>query len=101
MMQKIQWISVIVIIMLMVGSLTVSVAIADEKSVVGTIIKTEAGDIVLLTDPNADRYMLESNQDLSDMVGKYVQVTGTVEENAPDQSIQVEFIENADMPTGP
>lgn len=101
MMQKIQWISVIVVIMLMVGSLTVSTAIADDQSVVGTVIKTKTGEIALLADPDSDRYMLESNRNLSDMVGKYVQVTGKVEENASNPSIQVESIENAEMPTGP
>lgn len=95
-MRKKQWIVLTLAILLSVGSLTVTAAMADEMSVEGTVIKTETGSLGLLADTTAERYALDSSESLSDMVGEHVKVTGMVEETPTGKAIKVYSVEKAE-----
>lgn len=93
-MKTIQTIKYSIAILLTLSFLAVSGAVAGEQVLLtGTIIKAKEG-VRLLTDPTADRLKLEG-KDLSEMMGKSVQVTGTLEENGSGKSIIVHSVEPA------
>lgn len=74
-----------------VGLLLASNALAaDEETISGTIMETDQG-LVLSTDDGAT-FKVEG-QDLSDMVGKNVTVTGTLTESESGKTITVINVE--------
>lgn len=92
-MKTIQTISYSIAIILILGFLAASAAMAGEQIVTGTVFQSKDG-VSLLTDSTADRLKIEG-KDLSDMMGKSVQIVGTVEESASGKSIEVEYVEPA------
>lgn len=93
-MKTIQTVKYSIAILLTLSFLAVSGAVAgDQVSLTGTIIKAKDG-VRLLIDPTADRVKLEG-KDLSEMTGKSVQITGTLEENGSGKSINVQSVEPA------
>jgi hypothetical protein len=73
------------------GLLCVTGAIAAEETITGTVAKNDAGSIIISAD-NGESFMVKG-QDLSSMVGKSVQVTGTLEEDSSGKSIMVTAVE--------
>lgn len=74
-----------------VGLLLVSNAVAaDEETISGTIMETDEG-IVLSADDGA--IFKVEGQDLSDMVGKNVTITGTLTEGESGKTITVINVE--------
>jgi hypothetical protein len=63
----------------------IGLAIAAEDSIMGTVMKTDAG-LVLKT---AEGNLIISGEDLSDMVGKTVKATGTITEGVKGKTITV------------
>ncbi|MGD9368967.1 MAG: DUF5818 domain-containing protein [Desulfobacteraceae bacterium] len=70
--------------------LATNAAAADEETISGTIMKTDQG-IVLSADDGAT-FKIEG-QDLSDLVGKNVAVTGTLSEGESGKTITVIDVE--------
>ena len=83
---RMKWIAV----MLVIGFLTATVAIAGEQSITGTVEKTDQG-IVISADDGAT-YMVQG-QDLSSMVGKTVKATGTLAEGESGKMLKITSIE--------
>ena len=73
------------------GLLCVAGVMAAEETITGTIEQNDAGSIIISAD-NGESFMVKG-QDLSSMVGKSVQVTGTLEEDAGVKSIKVTAVE--------
>lgn len=74
-----------------VGMLFGSMAVAgDERTISGTILENDQG-IVLATD-DGTTYMVEG-EDVADMVGKNVRVTGTLTEGESGKTITIIGIE--------
>jgi hypothetical protein len=74
-----------------VGLLFVPIAVAaEDQSISGTLMESDQG-IVLSTD-DGEIYNV-AGQDVSDMVGKYVRVTGTLTEDETGRTITVVGIE--------
>lgn len=93
-MKTIQTINYSIAILLTLSFLAVTGAVAgDQALLTGTVIQAKEG-VSLLNDSTADRFKIEG-QDLSQMVGKQVQITGTVEENGSSKSIEVQSVEPA------
>jgi len=81
----------LLILMAIMALLTVPVAMAAEGTITGKVEKNEAGSIVISAD-DGESYMVKG-QDLSAMVGKSVEVTGTLEEDSGGRSIMVTAVE--------
>jgi len=81
-----KWIAV----MLVLGFLAATVAIAGEQSITGTVEKTDQGIVISADDGST--YMVEG-KDLSDMVGKSVKATGTLAEGASGKTLTVISVE--------
>lgn len=93
-MKTIQNIRYSIAIFLTLSFLAVSAAVAgDQVLLTGTVFQAKEG-VSLLTDPTAERIKIEG-RDLSEMMGKSVQITGTVEERGSGKSINVQFVEPA------
>ena len=74
-----------------VGMLFASSAVAgDEKTISGTIIENDQG--IVLTTGEGTTYMVEG-EDVADMVGKNVRVTGTLSEDESGKTITITAIE--------
>jgi hypothetical protein len=82
----IKWLAV----MLIVGLMAATGAIAGDQSVTGKVEKTDQG-IVIAAD-NGDTYIV-MGKDLSEMVGKTVKATGTLEEGASGKTLTVISVE--------
>ncbi|MDA8140449.1 MAG: hypothetical protein M0036_17515 [Desulfobacteraceae bacterium] len=65
-------------------------AMADEAVISGVIKKTEDG--IVLAIPNGESFVI-FNQDLSNLVGKSVKITGVLEEGPYGKSIRVESVQ--------
>lgn len=83
---RMKWIAV----MLVIGFLATTVAIAGEQSITGTVEKTDQG-IVISADDGAT-YMVQGH-DLSSMVGKTVKATGTLAESESGKMLTITSIE--------
>lgn len=63
---------------------------ADETAIAGIIQKTEDG--IVIKSANGEEFVI-FNQDLTNMVGKSVMLTGAVEEGPYGKSIRVETVQ--------
>lgn len=86
---KSQW-AKIAAMMLVIGFLATSLAIAGEESITGVVEQTEQG-IVISADDGAS-YLVQG-QNLSAMVGKTLKATGTLSEGENGKVITVTHIE--------
>ena len=77
-------------VMMIVGMLAATGAIAGDDSVTGTVDKTATG-IVILADDGVE-YMV-MGKDLSEMVGKTVKATGTLAEGKSGKILTVVSVE--------
>jgi hypothetical protein len=77
-------------VLLVIGFLAVSVAMAGEQIITGTVQQTDQG-IVISADDGAS-YLVQG-QDLSAMVGKTLKATGTLEEGASGKTLTVTSVE--------
>ena len=77
-------------ILLVVGLLLPPLALAAEGTIKGTVEQTDQGIVINAVD--GDTYKVHG-QDLSDMVGKTVEATGTLAEDASGKSITVIIVE--------
>lgn len=77
--------------MTVAGLLSVTGVLAAEETITGYIEKNASGQVVLSAD-NGESFIVKG-QDLSGMVGKSVQVTGTLEEGDGGKSIMVNAVE--------
>ncbi len=82
----IKWLSVL----LVVGLLAATGAIASDESITGTIEKTDQG--IVISADNGDTYIV-MGKDLSDMVGQTVKATGTLAEGQAGKTLTVISIE--------
>ena len=83
---RMKWIAV----MLIIGFLAATAAIAGEQSITGTVEKTDQGIVISANDGAI--YMVQG-QDLSDMVGKTVKATGTLAESESGKTLTIISIE--------
>ena len=83
---RMKWIAV----MLVIGFMTATLAIAGEQSITGTVEKTDQG-IVIAADDGAT-YKVQG-QDISNMVGKMVKATGTLAEGESGKTLTIVSIE--------
>lgn len=81
----------IIAVILAVGLLLASGAMAADQSVTGTIIENDSGNIIISADDGED-YLVQG-KDLSEMLGKTVRVTGTLAEQEGAKSITVMKLE--------
>lgn len=77
-------------VLLVVGLLAATGAIASEESVTGMVEKTDHG--IVISADNGDTYMVEG-QDLSAMVGQTVKATGTLAEGESGKTLTVISVE--------
>jgi hypothetical protein len=77
-------------ILLVIGLVGVTGAIASDQSVTGTIEKTDQGIVISADD--GDTYIV-MGKDLSDMVGQTVKATGTLAESHEGKTLTVISIE--------
>jgi hypothetical protein len=82
----IKWLAVL----LVVGLLAATGAIASDESITGTIEKTDAG--IVISADNGDSYIV-AGKDLSDMVGQTVKATGTLAEGQTGKTLTVISVE--------
>ncbi|MCP4745981.1 MAG: hypothetical protein GY874_07545 [Desulfobacteraceae bacterium] len=80
----------IVTVMLIFGFLATPMAFAEEQTISGTIAQSDQG-IVLAADDGA--IYLVAGQDLSSMVGKAVEATGTIEEGEAGKTLTISSVE--------
>lgn len=80
-------------VMLIVGLMAATGAIAGESSVTGTIEKTDAG-FVISGDDGATYNV--AGADLSNLVGQTVKATGTLEEGPAGKTLTVISVEPAE-----
>jgi hypothetical protein len=80
-------------ILLLVGFVAASVAIAGEQVITGTVQQTDQGIVISADD--GSNYMIKG-QDLSGMVGKTLKATGTLEEGASGKTLTVTSVEEVD-----
>ncbi len=81
-----------IVVMLLVGLFAAAAAIAGEQSITGTVQKTDAGIIISAED--GATYMVQG-KDMTDMVGKTVMVTGTLEESESGKTLTIISVEEA------
>ena len=79
-------------VLLVVGLLAATGAIASDESITGTIEKTDQG--IVISADNGDSYIV-MGKDLSDMVGETVTATGTLSEGQAGKTITVISVEPA------
>lgn len=77
-------------VMLIVGLLAATGAIAGDNSITGTVEKTEKG--IVISADNGDQYIV-MGKDLSTMVGKTVKATGTLAEGKSGKILTVISVE--------
>lgn len=77
-------------VLLVIGLLAATGAIAGSKSVTGTIEKTDQGIVISADD--GDSYIV-MGKDLSDMVGQMVKATGTLSEGQAGKTLTVISVE--------
>jgi hypothetical protein len=77
-------------ILLVIGLIGVTGAIASDQSVTGTIEKTDQGIVISADD--GDTYIV-MGKDLSDLVGQTVKATGTLAESQVGKTLTVISIE--------
>jgi len=77
-------------VLLVVGLLAATGAIASDESITGTIEKTDQG--IVISADNGDSYIV-MGKDLSDMVGETVTATGTLAEGQAGKTLTVISIE--------
>ncbi|MGD9366501.1 MAG: DUF5818 domain-containing protein [Desulfobacteraceae bacterium] len=82
----VKWLAV----MLIVGLMAATGVIAGDQSVTGKVEKTDQG-IVIAADDGATYIVM--GKDLSEMVGKTVKATGTLEEGASGKTLTVISVE--------
>lgn len=73
-----------------IGLLFSSLALAAEETVTGVIEKTDQGFVISSDDGNS---YIAQGQDLSDMIGKSVKVTGTLTEEESGMTISITKVE--------
>ncbi len=78
-------------VMLVVGMLAATGAIAGDNSITGTVEKNDKGVVVISAD-NGDQYIV-MGKDLTDMVGKTVKATGTLAEGKSGKILTVVSVE--------
>lgn len=76
---------------LVLGCMAGGIAMAAEETITGTVAQNDSGMIIISADDGED-YLVEG-QDLSEMVGKSVKVTGTLAEKEDVKSITVMNLE--------
>lgn len=81
-----KWLALILI----VGLLAATGAIAGDQSITGTVEKTDAG--IVISADNGDTYIVKG-QDLSEMVGQTVKATGTLAESESGKTLTVISVE--------
>jgi hypothetical protein len=81
----------VLVIALVMGLVAAAGAMAAEETLTGTIMKNDSGMIIVSADDGSD--YLVKGENLSDMVGKSVKVTGTLSEEADAKSITVMSME--------
>ena len=90
-MQKKQLIWKLLAVVAIIGLLSVAGAMAaDEQTISGTIEKADAG--IVITADDGMTYAVQG-KDLSDMVGKSVEATGTLSESDSGKTITVVKVE--------
>ncbi len=78
-------------VMLVVGLLAATGAIAGDESITGTVEKNDKGVVVISAD-NGDQYIV-MGKDLTSMVGKTVKATGTLAEGKSGKILTVVSVE--------
>lgn len=81
----------IIATVLVLGFLTAGAVVAAEETVTGMVDQNDGGTIIISGDDGVD-YVVKG-QDLSEMVGKSVKVTGTLAEEGDAKSITVMNVE--------
>ena len=79
-------------VLLVVGLLAATGAIASDESITGTIEKTDQG--IVISADNGDSYIV-LGKDLYDMVGETVTATGTLSEGQTGKTLTVISVEPA------
>ncbi len=79
-----RWVSVAIIVSFIAA---VGAYAIENTSITGKVIRTESGSILIQT-PDKQQYVV-LGKNLSNMVGKTVEATGTVLENTREKSIMV------------
>jgi hypothetical protein len=79
-------------ILMVIGLVTATGAIANDESVTGTIEKTDHG--IVISADNGDSYIV-MGKDLSEMIGQTVKATGTLAESQEGKTLTVISIEPA------
>ena len=80
----------LIAVMLIIGFMAATTAIANEQSIMGTVEKTDQGFVI--SADNGDSYQV-MGADLSEMVGKTVKATGTLSEGPSGKELTVIQIE--------
>jgi len=78
-------------VMLVVGLLAATGAIAGDNSITGTVEKNDKGVVVISAD-NGDQYIV-MGKDLTTMIGKTVKATGTLAEGKSGKILTVVSVE--------
>jgi len=81
-----------VMVLLLVGLLATTAAMAGEQNITGTVEKTDSGIVISAQDGNT--YMVQG-KDLSNMVGKTVTVTGTLAESESGKTVTIISVEES------
>ncbi len=84
--RRTKWIAV----MLILGFIAATAAIAGSQSIMGTVEKTEQGIVISAVD--GATYQVKG-KDLSDMVGKTVKATGTLSEGKSGKTLNIVSVE--------
>lgn len=82
----VKWLAV----MLIVGLMAATGAIAGDSSITGTVEKTDQG--IVISADNGDKYIV-MGKDLTEMVGKTVKATGTLAEGKTGKVLTVISVE--------
>ncbi len=77
-------------VMVIVGMLAATGAIAGDNSITGTVEKTDNG--IVISADNGDQYIV-MGKDLTDLVGKTVKATGTLAEGKSGKILTVISVE--------
>ena len=86
---KSKWMK-IAAIMLVVGFMATTFAIAGEEAITGMVEQTDQG--IVISADNGETYMVQG-QDLSSMVGKNVKAMGTLAESESGKTLNVTSVE--------
>jgi hypothetical protein len=77
-------------VMLVIGMLAATGAIAADDSITGTVEQTDNG--IVISADNGDQYIV-MGEDLTDMIGKTVKATGTLAEGKSGKILTVISVE--------